>query len=298
MREPDVARERRHTLYFLHEVEQQAPVFLDAEVDMTRIRELRTEARARGAEYSTVSFVLLATARALAKHPAANAAARGRRRLKVLRFEEISGKLTLDKTVNGQRVVLSAVLPGLGTATLDEVQRRIDRYRVGDGDVLPEFANARALHALPRPIGAALYRRAVRPLARRPAITGTFSVTSLGHRPVDGFYSTGGTTITVGVGRTQERAVVRDGQLAIAPTLRLSLTFDHRVIDGAEAADLLADLKTELEQFPALVPTSTPASVDGGAADAEQTSTPEQAREQVPDQAPDLAADRTGAAAR
>lgn len=257
MREPDVARERRHTLYFLREVEQHAPVFLDTEVDMTRVRELRSAARAEGTEYSTVSFILLATARALAKHPAANAGARGGRRLKVLRFEEISGKLTLDKTVNGQRVVLSAVLPGLGTATLDEVQRKIDRYRVGDGDVLPEFANARALHSLPRPIAAALYRRAVRPLAKRAAVTGTFSVTSLGHRPVDGFHSSGGTTVTVGVGRTLDRPVARDGEVVVAPVMRLNLTFDHRVIDGAEAADLLADLKEELEQFPA--PTVVPA---------------------------------------
>jgi acetylornithine deacetylase/succinyl-diaminopimelate desuccinylase-like protein len=250
MKEPDVARERRHTLYFLREVRGQSPVFLDTEVDMTRVRQVRAAAHARGQHYSTVSFVLLAAARAMAAHPAANAAARGGKRLKVLRFDEISGKLTLDKTVNGQRVVLSVVLPGLDTASLDEVQKKVDRYQAGDGEVLPEFAGARALHGLPRPIGAALYRRAVRPLSKRPAITGTFAVTSLGHRPVDGFYSTGGTTVTIGVGRIVDRPVVRDGQVAIAPVLRLSLTFDHRVIDGAEAADLLADLKAGLEEFP------------------------------------------------
>ncbi|GAA2011120.1 2-oxo acid dehydrogenase subunit E2 [Catenulispora yoronensis] len=251
MKEPDVARERRHTLYFLREIKDHSPVFLDTEVDMSRVLQLRAEGHARDRHYSTVSFVLLAAARAIAKHPAANAAARGGKRLKVLRFEEISGKLTLDKTVNGERVVLSVVLPGLADATLEDVQRKVDRYQTGDGEVLPEFAGARALHGLPRPIGAALFRRAVRPLAKRPAITGTFAVTSLGHRPVDGFYSVGGTTVTIGVGRITDRPVVRDGQVVIAPVVRLSLTFDHRVIDGAEAADLLADLKTALEEFPA-----------------------------------------------
>jgi acetylornithine deacetylase/succinyl-diaminopimelate desuccinylase-like protein len=249
MKEPDVARERRHTLFFLREIKEHSPVFLDTEVDMSRVLRLRQEGRARDRHYSIVSYVLLAGARAIAKHPAANAAARGGRRLKVLRFQEISGKLTLDKAINGERVVLSVVLPGLGSATLEEIQQKVDRYQAGDGEILPEFAGARALHSLPRPIGAALFRRAVRPLKQRPAITGTFAVTSLGHRPVDGFYSVGGTTITIGVGRIADRPVVRNGQLAIAPVLKLSLTFDHRVIDGAEAADLLADLKTALEEF-------------------------------------------------
>jgi len=38
------------------------------------------------------------------------------------------------------------------------------------------------------------------------------------------------------IGRVAERPVVRDGRLAVAPTGYLSLTFDHRVVDGARAA--------------------------------------------------------------
>ncbi|MDW6056962.1 2-oxo acid dehydrogenase subunit E2 [Streptomyces sp. FXJ1.4098] len=35
----------------------------------------------------------------------------------------------------------------------------------------------------------------------------------------------------------------------IAKVMRLSLAFDHRVIDGAEAADVLTDIKDGLETF-------------------------------------------------
>jgi len=38
--------------------------------------------------------------------------------------------------------------------------------------------------------------------------------------------------------------------VAVAPVMRLSMCFDHRVIDGAEAADLLADAVSELENLP------------------------------------------------
>src|SRR5262249_9974604 len=94
------------------------------------------------------------------------------------------------------------------------------------------------------------FRIGVRPLRQRSAVLGTFAVTSLGHRPVDGFYSVGGTTITVGLGRIAERPVVREGRIEIAPQMRLTLTFDHRVVAGAEAVDCSADIKSGLETYP------------------------------------------------
>ena len=41
----------------------------------------------------------------------------------------------------------------------------------------------------------------------------------------------------VSIGRVAERPVVRNGELAVAPTGFVSLTFDHRVVDGARAAE-------------------------------------------------------------
>lgn len=245
-----VARERRHTLHFLGEIRAFSPVFLDTEVDMTRIRAHRLTARVEGRSYSTVTYLLHEAARVLSAHPEANAAIRGHMRPRVARYLPVHGKVTLDKTLGGQRVVLSAVLRDLQHSDLDRIQRQINRFRDGDAATLPEFGPARMLHRLPLPIGGLAVRAGVRPLTRRPAAMGTFAVTSLAHRPVDTFFSVGGTTITLGVGSTQERPVARDGQIIIAPMMRLSLTFDHRVIDGAEAADVLAEIKNRLECFP------------------------------------------------
>lgn len=51
------------------------------------------------------------------------------------------------------------------------------------------------------------------------------------------------------MGRIADRPVARDGAVVIAPVMRLSLAFDHRVIDGAEAADVLTEIKDALEAY-------------------------------------------------
>lgn len=259
MRIETIARERRHTLYFLSQTRAFAPVFLDTEVDMSGVR--RHRAASQG--FSTVTYVLHAAARVLAEHPEANSAIVGGIRPKVARYDTVNGKLTLDKTLNGHRVVLSTVLEDLRSASLPDIQERVAHFRDGDPATMPEFAKVRTLHKLPWLAGPLAYRAVSRSLRRRPQTMGTFALTSLGHRPVNGFHSNGGTTITLGLGRITDRPVACDGQVVVAPVLRLNLAFDHRVIDGAEAADVLTELKYRLEAYDAGV---EPAAEDGAAA--------------------------------
>ncbi|MFB7476976.1 2-oxo acid dehydrogenase subunit E2 [Kitasatospora sp. NPDC056184] len=253
-----VPRQRRHTLYFLEEIRPFSPVFLDTEVDMTRVLEHRAEPAGR--RHSVIGYVLHTAARVLVRHPQANVAVRGGVLPKVAPSPGAHAKIALDKTWGGQRVVLSAVLPDLDRADLDEIQDKLEHYRDSDPEQLPQYAGLPLLHKLPRPIAQTAFRRVVRPLGGRAQRMGTFSVTSLGHRAVDGFHSVGGTPVTLGVGRITDRPVVRDGALAIAPTMRLSLAFDHRILDGAEAADILTEVKEGLESFGAGVSAAAPVS--------------------------------------
>jgi 2-oxoisovalerate dehydrogenase E2 component (dihydrolipoyl transacylase) len=52
----------------------------------------------------------------------------------------------------------------------------------------------------------------------------------------------------IGAGRIGERAVARDGQVVVHNVLPLSLTFDHRVVTGGEAARFLVGLERDLEK--------------------------------------------------
>jgi len=53
------------------------------------------------------------------------------------------------------------------------------------------------------------------------------------------------------VAATEQRPVVQDGEVTVRPMMTMTLTVDHRAVDGAEAADFLRTLKAFVED-PAL----------------------------------------------
>ncbi|MFF2801856.1 hypothetical protein ACFVUT_18480 [Streptomyces sp. NPDC058051] len=87
--------------------------------------------------------------------------------------------------MNGQRVVLSAVLPHLQVTALDEIQRQVAPCAHGDAEQLPELAGARLIQRLPLLIDGAAYGSRIRPLRTRAATIGSFAVTSLSHSVAD-----------------------------------------------------------------------------------------------------------------
>lgn len=242
-----IAAERKHTLFFLRFSRAISPVFLDTDVDMTRIRQHREIARNSGRRYSIVSYAIWAAARVLARHPEANAAISGGLLPRVVRYCDVDAKLALDKRVNGQRIVLSVPILSADTASLEEIQKEIDRYRTTAVEDLPEAQGILRLDRLPALIGWVSFLAIMRRLRSRRRYMGTFAISSLGHRPVNGFHAVGGTAITLNLGQMKESAVVRDGKIIVAPLLRINMSFDHRVLDGASAADILTEIKDTLE---------------------------------------------------
>ncbi len=79
---------------------------------------------------------------------------------------------------------------------------------------------------------------------------GTFTITNLGMYGVESF-----TPIVnppeaaiLGVGAMIEKPVGREGQIVLRPAMTLSLSFDHRIVDGAPAAQFLQRVKQLLEE--------------------------------------------------
>ena len=78
---------------------------------------------------------------------------------------------------------------------------------------------------------------------------GTFTISNLGMYGVDLFTAilTEGQAGILAVGRIADRVVARDGAPVVRPTMLLSLSCDHRRVDGARAAEFMQTLVAALE---------------------------------------------------
>jgi len=84
---------------------------------------------------------------------------------------------------------------------------------------------------------------------------GTFTISNLGMFGVDGFQAivNAPQAAILAVGRTQERPVAANGEVVVRPMLTLSVSFDHRVVDGARGAEFVDTLAGLIEEPAGLV---------------------------------------------
>jgi pyruvate dehydrogenase E2 component (dihydrolipoamide acetyltransferase) len=79
---------------------------------------------------------------------------------------------------------------------------------------------------------------------------GTFTISNLGMYGVEIFTAVLNPpqAAILAVGAIEEKAVVEEGELVARPLMAMTLTCDHRAVDGAKASEFLRELKTLLEE--------------------------------------------------
>ncbi|MFT4261301.1 MAG: 2-oxo acid dehydrogenase subunit E2 [Candidatus Woesearchaeota archaeon] len=84
---------------------------------------------------------------------------------------------------------------------------------------------------------------------------GTFTISSIGSIGIMGFTPiiNSPESAILGVGRIDEKPIIKNGEIKIGKVAVLSLSFDHRVLDGAEAARFMNTLKKYLEEPSSMV---------------------------------------------
>jgi pyruvate/2-oxoglutarate dehydrogenase complex dihydrolipoamide acyltransferase (E2) component len=146
---------------------------------------------------------------------------------------------------------LNARLEGETIHLLPEVHVGV-AVALEDGLLVPvvRHADRKGLQQLGREVADLAERARTKKLNPEEVQGGTFTITNHG-----GFGSLFSTPIInqpqiaiLGVGAVQKRAVVINDAIAIRPMCYLSLSFDHRVIDGATADQFMAKVKQHLEQ--------------------------------------------------
>ncbi len=195
---------------------QTAPVTLTAEADGTALAALRTQLAADGVTASYNDLLLRILARALAEHPRLNASLHGD---EIRLWERIDIGLAVDSD-RGLLVPVVRSVDQKGIAALaQETKALVDRARLGQ--CTPDELSG-----------------------------GTFTLTNLGMFGIDAF-----TPIInlpecaiLGVGRIQRRPVMQGDAVVGRDLVWLSLTFDHRLVDGGLAARFLQRVVQLLEK--------------------------------------------------
>jgi pyruvate dehydrogenase E2 component (dihydrolipoamide acetyltransferase) len=189
--------------------------FLQQEVDATALNSARTALGPTiehefGVKLTHTDILVALLARTLARHPRVNAS-------------WIEGRIRTNREVNVaiamavEDGVVAPVIRDVANSPLGEIskQRRelTDRARTG---------------------------------RLRPAdlAGGTFTISNLGMFHIDSFCAiiTPPQAAILAVGQIAEKAVVVDGAIAVRPIFSLTISCDHRVLDGAKAATFLHDL--------------------------------------------------------
>ncbi len=221
----DLSRMRQTIAKVTSDSKRDTPHFyVSSEVDMTKATEMRgdlNEVLASESRVSVNDLVVKACAMALQKFPKFNAFYQG-------------GHLQMNPDINiGIAIALESglIVPGINGCQAKS---------------LVEIAAA----------SRDLIARAHSGTLRNEEYSGTtFSVSNLGMFDVDSF-----TAIIypphaaiLAVGRVKEQAVARDGQVTVAQIMTATLSVDHRVADGAEAARFIMEIKGLLEKPAALI---------------------------------------------
>ncbi|MEV0625486.1 2-oxoglutarate dehydrogenase, E2 component, dihydrolipoamide succinyltransferase [Nonomuraea wenchangensis] len=197
------------------------------EVDVTKIAQLRARAkddffRREGAKLTFTPFFAMATIEALKQHPKLNATINNETN-EVTYFDVEN----LGMAVDTERGLLAAVIKNAGDLNLAGLARKITDLaeRTRNNQVTPDEITG-----------------------------GTFTLTNTGSRgalfdtPILNQPQVG----MLGTGAVVKRPVVLDTQegevIAVRSMVYLALTYDHRLVDGADAARFLTTIKRRLEE--------------------------------------------------
>jgi pyruvate dehydrogenase E2 component (dihydrolipoamide acetyltransferase) len=146
---------------------------------------------------------------------------------------------------------------GAGLRTSDEIHVGVAVTLEPEGLVVPvvRHADRRSLRELSADLLQLVEKARAGRLHPEEMQGGSFSITNLGGFGIDGFTPilNPPESAILGVGRIAEKAVVMDGVIVARSMCTLSLSFDHRVVDGAPAAAFLARLAELLERPYALL---------------------------------------------
>jgi pyruvate dehydrogenase E2 component (dihydrolipoamide acetyltransferase) len=192
--------------------------YVSVSADVTELVNFRKELKKAGKPYSITDFILKSSALALVQFPEVNSTTDGR----TVRWHR---RVHLGLAVAVKEGLVVPVIRNADTISLDALHAQCLSLaqKARDGKLLPD------------------------------EMTGsTFTISNMGMLDVDDFTAiiNPGESAILAVASIRETPVVRKGQIVIRALMGLTLSADHRLVDGALAAQFINQVKSQLEDLP------------------------------------------------
>jgi pyruvate dehydrogenase E2 component (dihydrolipoamide acetyltransferase) len=191
--------------------------YVTVAVDMTELVNFRSKLKARGASYTLTDFILKAVALSLVEFPIVNSSTDGKN-------VHWHGKVHLGLAVNLEQGLVVPVIRDADRLSLAELHECATAL----------VAKARAGKLTPDEMGGS-----------------TFTISNMGMLDIENFTAiiNPGESAILAVSSTLKQPVVKDDQIVVRDIMKMTLSSDHRIIDGATAARFANAIKQKLEDI-------------------------------------------------
>lgn len=235
--------ERKPGYLFLKSTEQVRHCYLTTSVCIDELLKELASLRSKGVRAGFVPVFLHRIRPTLLRYPVCRQILRDAVFPKLVTFEHPFVKILRDTTLEGQRIVIPSVIELNEKSDLNDITLALEQAP-GPSRTDPPH---RLLKTLPLPVSRILARRLEKSWEKRVQTQGTFSISSMRHLHVRSSFPLINTSMGITIGSVEESKLTR-GDGSVSKSVTLVLAFDHRLIDGAPAAEFLNDLKSGLEK--------------------------------------------------
>lgn len=191
--------------------------YVTVSVDMTDLLAFRQELKEQGQKYTVTDFILEAAVLSLQEFPTVNSVCDG----KTIRWY---GSVDLGIAVSVENGLVVPVVRNADDLSMEELrdQARALTTKARESKLLPD------------------------------EMTGsTFTVSNMGMLDVENFHAiiNPGEAAILAISSTREQVVVMDGEMKVRSMMKMTLSTDHRIVDGALGAEFANAIRTKLEDL-------------------------------------------------
>jgi pyruvate dehydrogenase E2 component (dihydrolipoamide acetyltransferase) len=228
---------------FIHLASRINPPFICIEADARWLMEFCSR---NNVTYTPVLIKIIAHVQQ--KYPIMNAIlARDIIRKKIFLPDDVDISFAMEKQYKRGTVVLIPIIKEVNKKSIGAISSEIKHLAELSFDEMPQIKLIKLMNRYPDFLKYLTLRMICQSAKLYNFFFGTVGVTNLGKFGITYFYPLWINATVFGIGTIEEKPVVKNGTITTAHMLYLTIAFNHRILDGSAASEILAAVKRTIE---------------------------------------------------